>query len=174
LTITLLILTAVLLALIGAAGVVLTLFTLPGVWLTLIAALVCQWLWGDQGLMFSWWTLGTLAAIAFLGEILETVSSAVGTARSGGGRSGAIGSILGAIVGAIVGSMIVPLIGTIIGAVAGAGLGAVALERGITGRTWEQSLKIGRGAAGARAVALLIKTMIAAGVAVALVVAVFL
>jgi uncharacterized protein YqgC (DUF456 family) len=137
-TIALLILTAVILGLIGAAGVILTLFTLPGVWLTLIAALVCQWLWGMPW-MFSWWTLGVLAGLAFLGEILETVSSAVGASRSGGGRSGAIGSIVGAIVGAIVGSMIVPLIGTIVGAVAGAGIGAVALERGISGRTWEQS-----------------------------------
>lgn len=171
-TISLLILTAVLLALIALAGVALTLLTLPGVWLTLAAALVCQWAWGEPR-MFDWWTLGILAAVSLAGEVLEMVSSAVGASRSGGGRSGAIGSILGAIVGAVAGSMILPLIGTIVGAVAGAGLGAVALERGISGRTWEQSLRIGTGAAGARAVALLIKTAIAAGVGAALVGAVF-
>ena len=75
----------------------LTLLTLPGVWLTLLAALVCQWAWaawGGQHWLFDWWTLGILAALALAGEILEMVSSAIGAKRSGGGTSGALGSIV--------------------------------------------------------------------------------
>ncbi len=156
---------------------VLTLLTLPGVWLTLVAALGCQWAWAawsHEPRLFDWWTLGLLAGLALAGEILETVSSAVGAKRSGGGKSGALGSILGALVGAIAGSFLLPVVGTIIGAVLGAGIGAVAAERGIRGRSWADSMKVGRGAAGARLVALVVKTAIAALVGLVLVAAVFL
>lgn len=174
-TITLLILTALTLGLAGLAGVVLTLLTLPGVWLTLAAALVAQWAWAewDHRLLFGWWTLGILAGVALVGEVLETVSSAIGAKRSGGGRSGALGSIAGALIGAILGSFLipVPVVGSIAGAVLGAGMGAIAAERGIRGRSWEDSLRVGTGAAGARLVAILVKTGIAAGVAAAVVVA---
>ena len=178
-TTSLLILTALALAAIALGGVVLTLLTLPGVWLTLLAALGCQWAWaawGGERWMFDWWTLGVLAGLALAGEILETVSSAIGAKRSGGGKSGALGSIIGALAGAILGTFLlpVPLVGTLIGAVIGAGLGAIAAERGIRGRTWAESVKVGRGAAGARAVALVVKTGIAAVVGVAVVAAVFL
>jgi uncharacterized protein YqgC (DUF456 family) len=172
-TLTLLILSALGLAVLALAGVVLTLLTLPGVWLTLGAALALQWAWGEPR-MFDWWTLAVLAGLALAGEIIETVSSAVGAARSGGGKSGALGSIVGALAGAILGSFMLPVIGTIVGAVLGAGLGAVAAERGIRGRTWEESVKVGKGAAGARAVALIVKTGIAAVVGGALVAGVFL
>jgi hypothetical protein len=58
--------------------------------------------------------------------------------------------------------------------VLGAGVGAVAGERGIRGRTWGESLRVGRGAAGARLVAMVVKAGIAGVVAAVLVVAVFL
>ena len=173
---TLLILTALTLALVALIGVVLTLLTLPGVWLTLLAALGCQWAWAawsHEALLFDWWTLGILAAVAMAGEIMEIVSSAVGAKRGGGGRSGAWGSILGAFVGAIAGSFFLPIIGTIAGAVLGAGAGAVAAERGISGRTGAESMKVGTGAAGARAVALVVKTAIAGLIGAVLVGAVF-
>lgn len=160
-------------ALAGAGGVLLTLFTLPGVWMTLLVALLCQWMWGEPRL-FDWWTIGAMAGLALLAEVLEAASSAVGASRSGGGKSGAFGSILGAIIGAIVGSFIIPIVGTIVGAVLGAGLGAVAGERGIAGKTWADSYKVGKGAASARAFAILLKTVVAAVVGAVLTAAVFL
>jgi hypothetical protein len=174
-TVSLLILTSLLLGAVALVGVVLTLLTLPGVWLTLAAALVAQWAWMEwgHGQLYGWWTLGILAGASLLGEVLETVSSAVGAKRSGGGKSGALGSILGALAGAIVGSFIIPVVGSIVGAVVGAGIGAIAAERGIAGRSWEDAYQVGKGAAGARLVAILVKTAIAAGVGVVVVVAVF-
>jgi uncharacterized protein YqgC (DUF456 family) len=146
--------------------------TLPGVWLTLIVAIACQFLFGEPRL-FDWWTLGICAGIAVLAEVYEFVSSAAGAAKSGGGRSGAIGSILGALGGAILGSFVVPIIGTIVGAVLGAGLGALVAERGIAGRSWSQSYRIGQGAAVGRFAAMIVKTAVAAAVGLALFIAVF-
>lgn len=151
---------ALILLLASLAGVVLTLLTLPGVWLTLAIALVCQWAFGEPRL-FSWWTLGAAAVLALAGEIFEFFASAAGAAKSGGGRSGAVGSILGAIAGSIIGAIVIPVIGALIGAVLGAGLGALAAERGIAQRSWTQAAVIGKGAATARLTASVVKVGIA-------------
>lgn len=151
-------------------GIVLTVLTLPGVWLAVIVAAGCA-LW-QPGLL-SWWTVGIAAGLALLGEIIDTGASAVGAARTGGGKSGAIGSVVGGIAGAIVGSMIVPIIGTILGAIIGAGLGAVAAERGISEKSWRQSMNVGAGAAAGRAVAMVAKIGISIAAGLLLSVAVF-
>jgi hypothetical protein len=166
----LLILAAVIMLVASGLGILLTLVTLPGVWVTLLAAVICQFAFGEPAL-FSWWTLGGCAALAFAAEVFELFSSAAGAAKSGGGRSGAIGSVIGAIVGAILGSFIIPIVGTVIGAVVGAGGGAIMAERGIAGRSWNQSLKIGQGAAVGRFAALIVKTAVAAAIGVVLVAA---
>ena len=168
----LLLLAALIIFIAAAMGVLLTLITLPGVWLTLIVAVICQFAFG-QPVLFDWWTLGIAAALALAAEVFELFSSAAGAAKSGGGRSGAIGSVLGAIAGAIAGSFIFPLVGTVIGAVIGAGAGALLAERGFAGRTWSDAYKVGQGAAVGRLAAMIVKTAVAAAIGVLLVVAVF-
>ena len=168
----LILLAATVIAFAGVLGVLLTLITLPGVWLTLGIAVACQFIFGEPRL-FDWWTIGGAAGLALAAEVFELVSSAAGAARSGGGRSGAIGSIFGAIAGAILGSFVVPIIGTIIGAVVGAGAGALFAERGFAGRTWAEAARVGQGAAIGRFTALVVKSLVAAAVGLTLLVAVF-
>ena len=175
---TLWIILAVLVMFIAAGvGVVLTLFTFSGVWLTLLVALVLHLLYAEflpgVGPLFSWWTLGIGGAIGLAAELIELFASAAGAKKSGGGRSGAIGSVVGGILGAVFGSFLipVPIVGTILGAVIGAGLGAVTGERGISGRTWQDSVRVGAGAAKGRFVATVVKTILAAIVGLILCVA---
>lgn len=170
----LLLLAALIIFVAAAAGVLLTLITLPGVWLTLLVAVGCQFAFGEPAL-FDWWTLGIAAAIALAAEVFELISSAAGAAKSGGGRSGAIGSVFGAIAGAIFGSFLIPipLAGTVLGAVLGAGAGALFAERGFAGRSWGDAFKVGQGAAVGRLAAMIVKTAVAAAVGVLLLGAVF-
>lgn len=160
------------------AGVLLTAFTLPGVWIALLAAGAAQW-WSivqRPEPMFSWWTLGTCVAIALLAELVELGASAVGASKAGGTKMGAIGSVVGAIVGAIVGSFVipVPVVGTIIGAALGAGGGALLMEKHLGEKTWQEAGKIGAGAAIGRLIATIAKIAFAAIVASVLSIAAFL
>lgn len=161
-------LTAQIIVVLGAlAGVVLTLLTLPGTWFAVLIALGCKVWW--QPAMFSWWTLGVVIALAFLGEVLEIAASALGAGRAGASKRGALGGIVGSILGAVVGSMVLLFpIGTIVGAVVGAGLGAAIVERGSTDKTWKQSAKVGTGAAVGRLTATILKTILAAAIALIL------
>jgi uncharacterized protein len=154
------------------AGTLITLMTFPGTWLILLVALGCQWAFGEPRL-FSWWTLGITTGLALAAEVYEFAASAVGSTKSGGGKSGAVGSIIGAIVGAILGSILlpIPVIGTLAGAVLGAGVGALALERGIAKKSWTDSYTIGKGAAIGRFTAAIIKSIIAAAIGITLTVA---
>ena len=150
------------------AGIALAAVTLPGVWLALCAALVCN-LW--QPGMFSWWTLGVCAGAGALGEVIEFTASAMGAKRAGGTRAGALSALGGTLAGAIVGSFFLFPIGTVAGAVLGAGLGAMAGEKLIAKKGWHAASKIGAGAAAGRLVATIAKVAVAAGVGVALSVA---
>ena len=163
---------AIVVALAGLVGVGLTLFTLPGIWFSLVVALLCWW-WVPS--LFSYWTFVAAFGVAILAEVVDVAASALGASRAGGGRSGAWGSIAGALLGAIAGSLLipVPIIGTIAGGVIGAGAGAVIGERGIAGKPWGDSLRIGRGAMVGRFVALVIKTALAGVSGVLLAVAAF-
>jgi uncharacterized protein len=154
-------------------GIALTLLTFPGVWLTLLVAVICQFVFDE---LFSWWTLAIAFVLALFGEIAELGASAVGAARYGGGTSGAIGSIIGSTVGAILGTFLIPIpiAGTIAGGVIGAAAGAIMAERGMSGRPWLQSCRIGQGAAIARLLSTIAKVAIAAAVGIILTLAVLL
>lgn len=139
----------------GVVGFVLTLLTLPGIWLPVVVALLFQWFIPG---IFPWWAIGAAAGLGVLAEVLELVASAAGSTKAGGTKRAAAGAILGTIAGAIVGSMILFFpVGTILGAVAGAGVGASMLDRSRIGRTWRESVNVGAGAAAARGVAIVLK-----------------
>lgn len=162
-----------LLALTGVLGVLLTLLTLPGVWILLAVAVLVEVLW-LPGLM-SWWTLGVCFALAAAGEVGEAVATGVGAAKGGASRTGVVGAIVGTLVGAVLGTFIpIPIVGTLIGAALGAAGGATLAERVLKNRGWRESGKAGAGAAAGRLVALAIKGGVTATVAVVLTVAAFL
>jgi uncharacterized protein YqgC (DUF456 family) len=160
-------LTGFIFLLIAIVGFILTIATLPGTWFILGAALLTNWLYGEPPLL-NMWNLIACALLALVAEVAEFALSAAGAAKSGGGRSGAIGSIIGGLIGAIIGTMILPILGTIIGGVIGAGAGALALERGIAQKSWKNAARIGQGAAIGRAISIVMKAAVAAGIGISL------
>lgn len=158
-------------------GVLLTAFTLPGIWFMLIAAGGAQW-WSiatGREPMFTWWTLGICVAIALIAEIVEVFASALGAAKAGGTKKGAIGSVVGALIGALGGTFLIPIpvLGTILGAAIGAGGGAILLEKHLGEKTWKEAGKVGAGAAIGRLAATVAKVGFAAVVALILSISAF-
>jgi uncharacterized protein YqgC (DUF456 family) len=153
-------------------GVVLTLVTLPGVWVLMALAVGVQVLWMPE--LFSWWTLAACFVLAAAGEVAEAVATGVGAAKGGASKWGIAGAIVGTLVGAVLGTFIpLPIIGTLIGAALGAAAGAVLAEKVIKNRGWMDSTKAGAGAAAGRLVALVVKGCVTAAVGVTLAVAAF-
>ena len=142
-------------------GVVLTVVLLPGMWVTVLAAVLANALMNPAPM--SWWVVGGVAVLAVLGEIAEMGSSAVGARRFGASKSGMGGALIGSIAGAVAGTVLIPLpiVGTLVGAVAGAGIVTALAERGVAGRTWKASATSATGAAAGRAVAVFVKSALA-------------
>jgi uncharacterized protein YqgC (DUF456 family) len=152
----------------GLLGLALSLLTLPGIWLPVVVALIFQF--AVPG-MFPWWVIGVAAGLGVLAELLEFVASAAGSTKAGGTKRAAAGAILGTIAGAILGSAVLFFpIGTIVGAVAGAGVGASLMDRSRADRSWSQSANVGAGAAAARGVAIVLKGIFGALIALVLIV----
>lgn len=142
-------------------GVALTLLSLPGIWLMLLVAILCKWLWAPE--IFSWWVVGAVGVIVVTAEICEFATSAIGASKAGGSKSAAWASVFGSLVGAILGTPLIPIpvVGTIVGAVVGAGLAAVIVEFGVHRKSVKDSAKVGGGAAAGRLAAVLIKGSLA-------------
>ncbi len=143
-------------------GVALTLLTLPGTWLAILVATGLQAWRGD---LFSWWTLIACATIALAGEAIEIAASALGAAKGGASRKGALAAVVGSLIGAVGGSLFLPPVGTIMGAVLGAGLGALWVEHSLLQRPLSEAAMAGTGAAAGRLIATLAKAGLSAVVA---------
>ncbi len=155
------------------AGVLLTLVLLPGMWITVLVVLIGQ-LVAREPLM-SWWTVGAIALIAAVGEVVETFASAAGAKRFGASKAGMTAAVVGSFVGALAGTILLPflpVLGTLAGALLGAGLSTIVVERGMADKTWKQSAAAGGGAAAGRALAVVGKVSLAALQATVLTVAV--
>jgi len=135
---------AAILTLLNAAWLFVTILGLPGNWLMVLGAAGLAW-W--QPGMFSLWTLGTIAGLALLGELMEFLLGAAGAKKGGGSMWGALGAILGAVVGGVIGTGVLPIIGTIIGACIGAFAGALGFEMALGKKKLVESVSIGKGAA---------------------------
>lgn len=149
------------------SGVALTFLTLPGIWLMVVIALLCEW-W-SPGLV-GWWTLAATAGVAVLAEVAEFLASAAGAGRAGGSRWGAAGSIVGSLAGALAGTPFLPPIGPIVGAILGAGAGTLVAELAIARRPLGESSKSAAGATIGRALSVVVKgsiSVVAAGVLLA-------
>jgi uncharacterized protein YqgC (DUF456 family) len=150
----------------GLVGIVLTVLTLPGMWVTLA---LCLLLWWAQPDLFSWWTLLIALLIAGLGELIEFIASALGAAKGGATRAGMVGAAVGSIVGAVAGAPFFFPIGSIVGGVIGAAVGAIIAERGTSASsTWGHAARAGTGAAVGRLAATLGKAFLAGAMALLL------
>jgi len=152
----------------SVVSLALTLLTLPGMWL-LLAVTVGVQIW--QPSLFSWWTIIACAVLALVAELLEFIASAAGAAKGGASKKGAFAAIVGSLIGAIVGSFFLPPIGTILGAVLCAGVAVVWVESALNQKSMSDAARAGTGAAAGRLIATLIKTSIAAVVAITLTIA---
>jgi uncharacterized protein YqgC (DUF456 family) len=118
------------LLLISIAAWLLTLLTLPGNWLIVLAAAVFAWLIPAQaGQGITWRTVVVLVALAVVGEVIEFAAGAVGAARQGASRRAVVLSLVGAFVGSLAGlavGMPIPVVGPLVMAVLGGAAGAFA------------------------------------------------
>jgi uncharacterized protein YqgC (DUF456 family) len=121
-----------LLMLAGLAGAVLP--VIPGPILVLAGALLYAW-HGDF-LIITWATLGVLATLTVVSQVLDYAASIIGARAFGSGRWGIIGSCIGACAGFVVAN--------VFGAVIGMFAGACVFELA-RGRDLRTSLKIGCG-----------------------------
>lgn len=135
------------------AGWLLTLFSLPGTWLIVVAAAIYSYLVPDHWRVdVGWLSVGILLALAVLGEVIETMTAAVGARRAGARKSSAFlalcGSFLGGIFGGVLGFPL-PVIGPLIAVLVGASLGAMGgamIGEQWHGRPAEENWQVGKAA----------------------------
>ena len=136
----------ILVILLNLLWVALVLLGLPGTWLAIATAALCEW--ATEPRLFHTGTLVAAVALGVAGELWELFASASRAKRAGARRSGALGALAGGIAGAIAGTLLIPA--PILGTLAGGGLGAFAgaslAERG-GGREMREALRVGRAAA---------------------------
>ncbi|MDD3641968.1 MAG: DUF456 domain-containing protein [Candidatus Krumholzibacteria bacterium] len=99
---------------------------LPGSWIALGVIVVYDLARGFGAVGWPW--LVAMAALAVIGEIIESTLGVVVVARKGASKWGVAGAFVGGIVGAIAGTAVIPVVGSVIFALAGAFAGAVAGE----------------------------------------------
>jgi uncharacterized protein YqgC (DUF456 family) len=157
-------------------GWVLTLLGMPGNWLIAVVALVYNLLAPEGSrLELGQWTVITTFALAALGEALESLAGAMGVARKGGSRRGAVGALVGSLVGALLGVLVglpVPIVGSVLAAVVFASGGALVgtmIAETTTGKDLPTSVDIGVAAMWGRLFGSIAKTIVG-GVMVAVVI----
>ncbi len=128
----LIIILTVLLMLAGLVGAVVP--VIPGPLLVFAGALLYAW-HGDF-LIITWGTLGVLAALTAVSQVLDYAASIIGARAFGASRWGMVGACLGALAGF--------LLANIPGAIAGLFLGAFICEL-FRGRDMRTSAKVGFG-----------------------------
>lgn len=160
---------AFLLVVILLVGWALTLLGLPGNWLIVVAVtayiLVVP---AESPVGVGWGVAVALVFLAAVGEVLEFLAGALGAAKAGGSRRGAVLALAGSLVGGIVGLFFgapIPVVGPLLGAVllagAGAFIGAVLGERW-KGRGFDDAWKVGKAAFWGRLLGTVAKTVIGA------------
>jgi uncharacterized protein YqgC (DUF456 family) len=145
----------ILFLLLAGALLALHLVALPANWIVLALAVGYALLTGMDRL--GWGTLGVMAGLALLGELLEFLVGLGYTAKRGVTRRGIVGSFLGGILGAMLAAPIAPPFGSLLGAFAGSFGGAVLLEYGAARRA-DVALRAGKAAFVGRVMAALVKS----------------
>jgi len=174
-------LAVLLLLLILVVAWAMNLFTLPGNWMMVVAVAVFAALIDEDGSIgIGWPVVFGLFAMALVGELIELGSGAVGAARAGGSKRGAVLAVFGSMVGSLAGAFAlipIPVVGPVIGILLGASVGALGgamLGEWWKGRDLEESWQVGHNAFWGRLLGTLGKTTVGlVMIAVAAVAAVF-
>jgi uncharacterized protein len=155
-----------------AAGLLINLVGLPGIWIMILAAMGFAIAWNEH---LGWTPVLVCVGFGLIAEVCEFVAGAAGAKSAGGTKRGMAGAIIGGIVGAIAGSILIPipLVGTIIGAIVGTGLGAFFIEWGWVGAAGSQATTIAYGAAKGRLIGMILKSVFGAIIAAILIVTAF-
>jgi uncharacterized protein len=159
---------------------VLTVLGMPGNWLMVAAVIVYVLIVpADSALGIGWGVAIALVIMATLGELLEFLAGALGVAKAGGSRRGAVLALAGGLLGGLMGLFVglpIPVVGSLVAAVllagAGAMVGAVLGEQW-KGRDFDQSWKVGKAAFWGRLLGTAAKTVLGAVMAATAIVAMF-
>lgn len=100
--------------LIALAGLVLTVLTLPGIWLIYIATVIVAFVNGFETLTPN--ILIILFFLSILSTFVDNIVVAMGAKKLGGSTWGMIGAILGGIIGLMIGSIGGMFVGPLVGA----------------------------------------------------------
>lgn len=156
----------------------LTLFGMPGNWISVAAALLYEWLVpAESDLRLGWGFLAAILVLAAVGEVLEFVAGAMGVTRQGGSRRSAVLAVVGSLAGGIAGAILglpVPVIGSVVAVVLFSGIGALAGafwgEYMWMGRDADASVRVGIAAFWARLLGTFAKSLMSGGILIAAVV----
>jgi len=157
------------------AGVFVSLLSFTGSWLVAGAAALLTVVRadGEPGWVFTGVLLGLCVAV----EVFDAVAGSLGITRRGGSRAAGWAALGGGFLGMFAGGLIpVPLLGSVIGMCAGSFSAAFWVERrrlvreagGAAGDYGSRAAHIATGAVWARLAVMLVKTLSALGMAVAL------
>jgi hypothetical protein len=134
---------------------------LPGLWAMVGAAIVYELAVPHGGVGVT--TVGGVAGLALLAELLELFLAARFTKRYGGSRRAGWGAVIGGFVGVVVG-VPVPIVGPVIGGLLGSFVGALIAEYQATGRHGAAA-RVALGALLARVAAAAMRVAIGVGIA---------
>ncbi len=160
-------LAAILLILVLFVSLLMTVVGLPGNWVMVTAAALYAYIMPSTSRAdFGWPVVLALVILAAVGELLELAAGALGVARSGGSRRGAVMALAGSILGALIGMTIglpIPLIGSLLAALLFAGVGALIgamLGEHTAGRGLGDTWRIGKAAFWGRLLGTLSKSLV--------------
>ncbi|HEY8666048.1 MAG TPA: DUF456 domain-containing protein [Tepidisphaeraceae bacterium] len=140
-------------------GLLINLFTLPGLWVMLAADAI--YIWRTGGLFLTWRHWLILLGITLLAELIEFFAAGAGAKKAGASRLGMLGALVGGILGGIFLTFIpIPIVSTVVGILLGSFLGAAAVEMLQRGDI-SHSMRVGVGAAKGRLFGILSKSMFA-------------
>lgn len=152
-------------------GLVLVPLGFPGTWLIVLTAIVYS-LAADFSALSSDWVVVLIAGgVALVGELLELGIGIIASRRFHVSNGAIVASIAGGILGAMIGVPVF-LVGSLIGLFLGVFLGALAYELCVQ-RDFRLALKSALGAFFSRVTALFVKTVMALGMVVYLLVKTF-
>jgi len=102
------------LGILSISGVILTILTLPGIWLVYIAVFILAWM--GSFAVITPLILVILFVLSVFSTIADNIVMAMGAKKLGGSNWGMLGAILGGIVGLIIGNIPGMFLGPIVGA----------------------------------------------------------
>ncbi|HEX5038130.1 MAG TPA: DUF456 domain-containing protein [bacterium] len=160
----------VLLCLLVVGGIVMVLFTLPGTWVIVAAALLYS-LVRDFQVSSDLIVIAWLVVLALIGEAIEFATGTLGPKKVEVPTGAIVCSIIGGIVGAIIGVPVF-LIGAVLGLLLGTFLGALIYTLIKDGRV-KVAFKHAFAVLTSRVISIFAKTAIAVGMAIYLLIKVF-